>query len=317
MTNLEIITEVKYKLIENSCALRHTFKVTETGAEKLAGDLIAESDTILFKQDNKKHYIISIDDNYGHGNFRNTLAKEFVKTFTLEQLQNEFIETQNRKYNEALEQQKQAEIDKKYFTDIIEKLKIISNIGEFHIGNWGSTKRLNWEIDIRNNSIYKNQLHATIKIDRKDNILNVAYTTCDNGVYYNENYNRIFTESKFINWYTDIMQDINNKLEVIKAERQAIDKQIDDEAKVYAFCRKVISSGNEYIFKTKQSAFCVRGRTKFALKGEGKYQNTDASKLCDIIKSKGITEYCVMNESESAYDMRKNLDTLKFEKIAV
>lgn len=317
MTNLEIITEVKNKLIENSCALRHTFLITETGAEKLIGELFAESDAIYFMRDNKKRVITIIDNEYGHGNYRNTIAKEFVKTFSLEQLQTEFLESQERKYNEELEQQKQAEIDEKYFTDMIEKLKTISDIGEFNIGNSFSKKCLKWNIDIRSNSIYSNTLHSNMEFIKKDNMLNVKYTLWNNSQFNGEDYSYTFTESEFIQWYTDTIQDINNKLEVLKTERKAVDKKIDDEAKLYKFCRDIISSGKEHIFKTKLSAFCVRGRTKFSLKSEGKYQNTDASKLFDIIITKGITEYCIVDENESAYEMRKILDTLTFKKIAV
>ena len=90
MDNITAINEAKTHLLENSGAMRHTF--SEVG-EPLKGELYCKADTILFKAENssRPHLIVYFGDEYGHGNHRNILCKQFIDTFSLESLQNEFI----------------------------------------------------------------------------------------------------------------------------------------------------------------------------------------------------------------------------------
>ena len=96
--------------------------------------------------------------------------------------------------------------------------------------------------------------------------------------------------------------------------RNEADKQRQAEHDLQNLCYRIVASKKEYIFKTKKSAFCVRGKTKFSIRGEGKYQNIDGVKLYNLIKEKNITEYAEVPENQQAY--LNDLKTLEFKAIA-
>lgn len=319
MDNKELLMQAKNEMIEHSCSMRHTF--SETG-EHLNGKLFAKSDVIIFIAENemKNSYILSFGNEYGHGNYRNTLAKQFIEMFTLEQLQNEYTQIQEQRYLQLIEQEKQSELDHIYFESLLIKLQEISNIGEFEIANIGcfGYDKIRWEYRTQNDYLYNYKLHvsADFQITRQDNILTINYKCCDNGVTYNCDEKHDFTETELIEFYKQIMSNLSETINRVQEARNEIDKQKQADRDLQIFCCAIIGDKKEHIFKTKQSAFCVRGRIKFALKGEGKYQNIDGEKLYKLIKEKGITEYYNVPETMRAYDIRKDLQQIEFQSIA-
>lgn len=315
MDNITAINEVKTHLLENSCAMRHTFSEID---EPLRGKLYCKADSILFEAEdgNRPHLIVYLGDEYGHGNHRNILCKQFIETFSLESLQNEFITVCERKQQEAITREQQKEIDKVYFENLILKLKNIADFGVFEIRNYNVGTVLKWEIKTDRDNTYDycfGRYWANFEANIVNGLIKIDFTIYGNGAGKTERLDGA-TESEFINFYTDKITECMEQYNKVMTYRDEADRYRQAEHDLQNLCYRIIASKKEYIFKTKKSAFCVRGKVKFSIRGEGKYQNIDGVKLYNLIKEKNITEYAEVPENQAAY--LNDLKTLEFKAIA-
>ena len=304
--NENIIEQKKDFIVNHSVVLNRTF--TRDGVKK-AGQLIAHTGTVYFIEENSemKNYICSFE---AYDNMTkiecNRLAKNFVNTYSVEQLQDEYLTAIKQKAEAEQAFYKKADADMQTLTELSKKIPFDFSIfgcsiaidtsgAKMHYSNGKNidyTTRDKWnyngysidfEVRIVEGNMYSVKLRA--------NINSYAYTHVENNIY---------SEQELLTYL--------NKWAEIEAEQKRIiaDKIQEDKRKMQAkintmnFIDNILDNGKMLIIKTKKSAtafFGGDGRyTKFSCKGEGKFRHSSYDDIMEYIGKS--TEYAAMTHSE-------------------
>lgn len=308
---LNLIYKEKDRCIKNSVALRHTF---DTNGDKIKGKLVNIKNAVyadLGSASIRKPLIAYFDDSNIHGTIRNNLAKEFCDTFTLDELQDDYI----KELDNQAELEKQKEIkrknDNKLLTDILSdysnKFKYYD---EFEVKSYANeTLKYHYRSDNDSDYRYKGLLfdiEISITDDNEYKIMADYY----NGIDEKDIVNCIYSKSELYSYLDKVSNKINIAIDNMLAEREVIDSQKQYEQELKYKCYDIINdTAHTYVFKTKRGSFSVNGNIRWSNQGEGKFYRTNVDQLSKLLLSKNITTYACIDSKEEVPD---NLDTLTF-----
>lgn len=295
----KLIEKAHERCIKELCSLRHTFNIT---SGKLKGVLFGENGSVYVRLDEenennikKVHYIVSFDDKL-HGNTRNFLAKKFCEKYTLEQLQEEYLQELQRKF----EIQKQEEFKRKQDTDFFNvhfsDFKKHFKYGEMRISRIICGTVLNYKYHSLHDGDYNYKgLMFDIEINRiTKNEFKAEYTHYDEHVGKTDNFNGNYSE--LIQYLEKVGNEINSAVDELIAERTEIDRQRLFEYHFKTKCYKIVNDKEHtYIFKTTKGSFNVHHGLRWSNKGEGKFYRIDGDKLYKMLSDKKITTYAIIN----------------------
>lgn len=289
MDNNKILEQMKEDLIYSSNSLQHV-NVNDT--------MTLGSDASILVNRNYLTYVPYETEEREpiHGNTRNSIAKQFIEKYNLNELIKEYQEHINKM---ILEEQEHV---KSY-----EAMEVLANELEPLFCGYGTLEaRHNYGIriaELEYNCKIKtadqwNKYSERIKIVLKDNIYNierVVFNRCQSGD--KETYQFTLEELKsfipeLLKQYKRIEAEEEPKIKAIEEERQRQSK-IDDIA-----CKICTDKEHTYILKNKRSFVGIRNNYKWAagIGKEGKYIRTDYFKIAKLIKEKGITEVIVLDD---------------------
>lgn len=308
---LNLIYKEKDRCIKNSVALRHTF---DTNGDKIKGKLVNIKNAVyadLGSASIRKPLIAYFDDNNIHGTIRNNLAKEFCNTFTLDELQDDYL----KELDNQAELEKQKEIkrknDNKLLTDILSdysnKFKYYD---EFEVKSYADeTLKYHYRSDNDSDYRYKGLLfdiEISITDDNEYKIMADYY----NGIDEKDIVNCIYSKSELYSYLDKVSNKINIAIDNMLAEREVIDSQKQYEQELKYKCYDIINdTAHTYVFKTKRGSFSINGSIRWSNQGEGKFYRTNVDQLSKLLLSKNITTYACIDSKEEVPD---NLDTLTF-----
>lgn len=240
---ISILENAKHKCINNTCSLNRTF--TPEG-KKLEGKLIAIHEDVYAELFNgKKTYILRFDIDGIHGNMKNSLAKDFCTKYTLEQMQDEYIEALKRKAENAHLENIKRDADTEFFNAHLSEISNLFILGKVDIKQFVKYATLKYEYRSERDGKYNYKgLMFNIEIIRlSENNFKV------NASYYNhiDEDSKIF-ETDFFNlmeYLRKVSEKINAAIGAMLSERKAIDNKME-----YAGAIKVKENSIVYLMNS-------------------------------------------------------------------
>ena len=307
---ISILENAKNKCINHTCSLNKTF--TPEG-KKLEGKLIAIHDAVYAELSNgKKEYILYFDVDGIHGNMKNSLAKDFCTKYTLEQMQDEYIEALKRESENARLENIKRDADTEFFNAHLSEISNLFILGKVDIKQFVKYATLKYEYRSERDGEYNYKgLMFNIEIIRlSENNFRV------NAAYYNhiDEENKIFEAdfSDLMEYLRKVSEKINAAIGAMLSERKAIDNKKAYEREFQFKCLEFVTDKKHtYIFKTARGSFCVNYGIRWSNKAEGKFYRISDEQLYKMLTEKGITTYAKIEASTDAR-MRDVVDTLEF-----
>ena len=140
---ISILENAKNKCINKTCSLNRTF--TPEG-KKLEGKLRAIHEAVYAEFSNgKKEYILHFDIDGIHGNMKNSLAKDFCTKYTLEQIQDEYIEALKKKAENARLENIKRDADTDFFNAHLSEISDLFILGKVDIKQFAQYATLKYE----------------------------------------------------------------------------------------------------------------------------------------------------------------------------
>lgn len=307
---ISILENAKNKCINKTCSLNRTF--TPEG-KKLEGKLIAIHEAVYAEFSNgKKEYILHFDIDGIHGNMKNSLAKDFCTKYTLEQMQDEYIEALKRKAENAHLENIKRDADTEFFNAHLSEISNLFILGKVDIKQFVKYATLKYEYRSERDGEYNYKgLMFNIEIIRlSENNFKV------NASYYNhiDEDSKIFETdfSELMEYLRKVSEKINAAIGAMLSERKAIDNKKAYDREFQFKCLEFVTDKKHiYIFKTARGSFCVNYGIRWSNKGEGKFYRISDEQLYKMLTEKGITTYAKIEASTDAR-MRDVVDTLEF-----
>lgn len=314
----DIIENEYHHLMEHSCTCRHLF---DNECNRKQGILKADNGTVDFISNGMIYFIAYFSpDELSISKIEcNRLAKEFVNIFTVEQLQQDYIKSCEKKEKERIEAERIRKIHINFFKNRLLELKNILPIGEFQLNEYNGI--LKWEY--KNESLNSRYPYTTerwffIEIEMlSENKFIVAPTfffgrggSCSNEFRFECDYIELITYLK-----KTFNERLNPSIEIAEAERKKIDDEISKRFNLEGKLRK-LCNGNVVIIKTgKNSYVCFNGFVEWTIskQSKGKIRRFNFYKMIDRIMSKGLTDYLLTNREED-YSL-EDLSQIKFSQL--
>lgn len=261
-----LLEEVKDHLVNNLCSLRHTFKRD--------GVLVARDEVVLFQSgEARPEFITYIPEEYENTKIdmriRKRLAIEFINTYSLDQLKQEYFNVcENRQKQEDLQLEEYAKI-----IQLAEVLKdTLSKFTEVRPCRWTTGSQIVCEFrynDYTHRQESKRQ-EIEIRITGEGYTINHKYSdsyTCKNDLY---SFNSLQEMQEYIN---DTLYPLLDKVKAEADSRlQELYAEQERENKVYNILKQIRMSDNWYVLKSKRTYTAISGDTKFSLTSAvGKY----------------------------------------------
>lgn len=281
--NKQQIFDSMIENILNSVTLERQFKNTTLKAD---GECITV--------DNE--YLVSVpyelEGEKIHGNTRNALAREFVQKYTYEVLKRMYDENIEKINNHLkLEEENKYKLENLYSKiNFMEKYQKYNRNG---VNYFCGMERYCIEFQCSKNDYNLDSIQI--------------YNSSDyNNFEFRYNYQSvILTENEVMEKIKELSTEYENyylqKQAEAETKRQEKEKQIQLQNKIFELARIKYS---QVIFKNKKTYICYRNGLRFAAGSNkrGKYYNCNAYQLLDLITSKGITEYCIVNNDCNVMD---------------
>ena len=307
---ISILENAKNKCINHTCSLNKTF--TPEG-KKLEGKLITIHESVYAELSNgKKEYILYFDVDGMHGNMKNSLAKDFCTKYTLEQMQDEYIEALKKKAENARLENIKRDADTEFFNAHLSEISNLFILGKVDIKQFVKYATLKYEYRSERDGEYNYKgLMFNIEIIRlSENNFKV------NVSYYNhiDEDSKIFETdfSELMEYLRKVSEKINAAIGAMLSERKAIDNKKAYDREFQFKCLEFVTDKKHiYIFKTARGSFCVNYGIRWSNKGEGKFYRISDEQLYKMLTEKGITTYAKIEASTDAR-MRDVVDTLEF-----
>lgn len=307
---ISILENAKNRCINHTCSLNRTF--TPEG-KKLEGKLIAIHEAVCAELSNgEKECILYFDNDGIHGNMKNSLAKDFCAKYTLEQMQDEYIEALKEKAEKARLENIKRDADTAFFNEHLSEISDLFILGKVDIKQFVQYAALTYEYRSERDREYNYKgLMFGIEITRlSENNFRVDAS------YYNhiDEDSKIFEVdfSELIEYLRKVSGKINVAIEAMLSERKAIDNKKAYDREFQFKCLEFVTDKKYiYIFKTARGSFCVNYGIRWSNKGEGKFYRVSDEQLYKMLTEKGITTYAKIEASTDA-SIRDVVDTLEF-----
>lgn len=313
------IEEQYTELMENSCACRHLF---DGDGNKKTGVLEAKTGAVYFKgdKDTRSYCIVTFSPDDVTSKIEcNRLAKEFVKRYTIEQLQTDYIAAYERHYQNQLATEARKTADIEFFKSHLQDFQAVLPVGNFTTTEYNGG--LKWEIRTERDHDYNYTLHFWfyVEIEKSDDLFKVSPCfffggNCANSEKrFNATYDELLTYLQE-SFNTRLMPEIDRVLK----ERAAIDTEKERKNKLWWFLDDISSGDKAVAIKLgKNSYICIHKTVEWSEspKTKGKFRRLNLNKIVEKILEKGLSEYATFNWDEpSNYNI---LNSIPFEKIPV
>ena len=243
---------------------------------------------------------------------KNSLAKAFCTKYTLEQMQDEYIEALKRKAENAHLENIKRDADTEFFNAHLSEISNLFILGKVDIKQFVKYATLKYEYRSERDGEYNYKgLMFNIEIIRlSENNFKV------NASYYNhiDEDSKIFETdfSELMEYLRKVSEKINAAIGAMLSERKAIDNKKAYDREFQFKCLEFVTDKKHiYIFKTARGSFCVNYGIRWSNKGEGKFYRVSDEQLYKMLTEKGITTYAKIEASTDA-SIRDVVDTLEF-----
>ena len=296
-----LLKEVHDNLICNSAALRKVFQFE-------GGELVQNGEKIDYVVAGKHMFITYIPYDFEGKDIdlriRKRLAEEFLELHTLESLKAEYIveldkqEEEEKKKLEVFEQTKKLAIQLK---DVLSRFKRV----EARQWTTGSQVIAEWSC--------KDYTYRYINVSHKIEVRIAGEGYSINHEYAKDGYtkNDLYKFDSLQELEAFISNTLYPLFDKVQEEAQTrLQEQQRREEKDNEIERLLldISSGKSwYILRSKRTYTAISGRKKYSMKGEGKFQKANYTKVRDDIKNGKIEAYAVVPNNEWA-DRKTYLD---------
>lgn len=303
--NEKTIEQMKDYIIHHSVTLNKTF--TRDGMKK-TGRLIVNTGAIYFIEENSeiKNFICNFDVSDELSKIEcNRLAKNFINTYSLEQLQKEYLIALKQKAEAEAEHNKKANADIQLLTELSKKIPFDFSDNGITIDTCGAkihySNGMKIDYTTRDRWNYNGySINFEVRII-SDNVYSVSLKANINNLYeYTHIENNTYSE-------TELLAYLNKWAEIQAEQKRIIARHVEDDKRkmqtkinTMDFIDNILDNGKLLIVKTKKSATAFFGGngkyTKFSCRGEGKFRHSNYKDIMEYINKS--TEYAVMTDDE-------------------
>lgn len=288
-----LLQEVHDQLVYHMGSLRKTYQ---------EGQLMAIGENIDFvTPEGKRMFVTYIPYDFEGRDIdlriRKRLAKEFLQAYPLEQLQKEYEselarkeKAENEKYNNYLQLQKD-------FTTLEDALSRFTKSECIEYASYPVIKAEYNYKDIYHRVENKN---TTLEIKLNNGVYTATYSYC--GDRYTTSKREAAGTLEEIKDF--IISEVYTIIDTLQSEadtrikewelKQAKDNVIRD------IVNEIRIGDSWYILKSKRTYTAISGNTKYSLKGEGKFQKPNYSKILEDVKNGKIESYAIVPNREWA-----------------
>lgn len=269
-----------------------------------------EKDTILIKNETNIDYLTSVPHEFNgeklHGNFRNSLAKEFIEIYSFDYLKNLYNKKVEAYYkNLELQEQNKYKLD-----DIYNDIHFMAKYTRYNkiepVRFFYGMEKYGIEFNCNVNSLHSDNIQIYNNSDFTKFIFRHNYK------------NEELTRTELIERLKELSVEYEKEYIRRKEEEQKKKTEQEKQLKLEKAIQDLYFLNKPILLKSKNSYICFRNGVRFAV-GEGKsgkYMNCNYHQFYDLIIKKNINEYYILNDNEKVYRYtNKDLKELPYNKI--